>query len=74
MLYAWVDDEKRAPRTKGERTACRDCGGLLSAVMPVENVRTGGTRLETAIPGASPKDRGISVGRSGSTFRAARSA
>lgn len=37
MLYAWVDDERRAPRAKGERTACRDCGGLLSAVMPVEN-------------------------------------
>ncbi|ESY15371.1 hypothetical protein [Mesorhizobium sp. LNJC394B00] len=38
MLYAWVDGEKRAPLAKGERTACRDCGGLLSAVMPVENV------------------------------------
>lgn len=39
MLYAWVDGEKRAPVAKGERTTCRDCGGLLSAVMPVENVR-----------------------------------
>lgn len=38
MLYAWVDSEKRPPRVKGERTLCRDCGGLLSAVMPVENV------------------------------------
>lgn len=38
MLYAWIGDEKRAPRAKGERTICRDCGGLLSAVMPVENV------------------------------------
>lgn len=37
MLYAWVDDQKRAPIAKGERTTCRDCGGLLTAVMPVEN-------------------------------------
>lgn len=39
MLYAWVGDEKRPPLKKGERTTCRDCGGLLTAVMPVENVR-----------------------------------
>lgn len=38
MLYAWVGDQKRAPAAKGERTTCRDCGGLLTAVMPVENV------------------------------------
>lgn len=37
MLYAWVDNKKRAPVAKGERTTCRDCGGLLTAVMPVEN-------------------------------------
>lgn len=37
MLYAWVGDQKRAPISKGERTTCRDCGGLLTAVMPVEN-------------------------------------
>lgn len=37
MLYAWVGDEKRAPVAKGERTTCRDCGNLLTAVMPVEN-------------------------------------
>ncbi|MGX1000337.1 hypothetical protein [Bradyrhizobium diazoefficiens] len=37
MLYAWVGDQKRAPVAKGERTTCRDCGGLLTAVMPVEN-------------------------------------
>lgn len=37
MLYAWVDGLKRAPLVKGERTTCRDCGRLLSAVMPVEN-------------------------------------
>ncbi|PXA77588.1 hypothetical protein DMC25_23210 [Caulobacter sp. D4A] len=39
MLYAWIDGVKRPPLAKGERTACRDCGGLLSAVLPVENVR-----------------------------------
>ncbi|MGG7605038.1 competence protein CoiA [Massilia sp. BKSP1R2A-1] len=37
MLYAWVGDQKRAPTVKGERTTCRDCGSLLTAVMPVEN-------------------------------------
>ena len=39
MLYAWIDGIKRAPLTKGESTVCRDCGGLLTSVMPVENVR-----------------------------------
>lgn len=38
MLYAWIGDEKRGPNAKGERTTCRDCGGLLTAVIPVENV------------------------------------
>jgi len=38
MFYAWVDGEKRAPIAKGERTACRDCGGLLTSVMPVQNM------------------------------------
>lgn len=37
MLYAWIDDQKRVPLQKGERTSCRDCGGLLTSVMPVEN-------------------------------------
>lgn len=37
MLYAWIGDQERAPVAKGERTTCRDCGGLLTAVMPVEN-------------------------------------
>lgn len=37
MLYAWVGDQKRSPIAKGERTTCRDCGGVLSSVMPVEN-------------------------------------
>ena len=32
MLYAWVGDQKRAPIAKGERTTCRNCGGLL--IMP----------------------------------------
>lgn len=39
MLYAWIDGVKRPPLAKGERTTCRDCGGLLSAVLPAENVR-----------------------------------
>lgn len=39
MLYAWIDGVKRPPITKGERTTCRDCGGTLTAVIPVENVR-----------------------------------
>lgn len=39
MLYAWIEGAKRPPLEKGERTTCRDCGGLLTAVMPVENVR-----------------------------------
>ncbi|MGP5868225.1 competence protein CoiA [Pseudomonas aeruginosa] len=37
MLYAWIGDQKRPPAAKGEQTICRDCGGLLTAVMPVEN-------------------------------------
>jgi hypothetical protein len=39
MLYAWIDGMKRPPLAKGESTVCRDCGGLLSSVIPVENVR-----------------------------------
>lgn len=39
MLYAWIDGVKRAPLKKGERTSCRDCGGVLTAVVPTENVR-----------------------------------
>tara|TARA_B100000676_G_scaffold312422_1_gene386546 strand:- start:4454 stop:5140 length:687 start_codon:yes stop_codon:yes gene_type:complete len=39
MLYAWVDGVKRPPTAKGERTACHDCGGTLTSVIPAENVR-----------------------------------
>ncbi|MFN3727712.1 MAG: hypothetical protein ACK4SZ_15575 [Allosphingosinicella sp.] len=39
MLYAWIDGVKRPPLAKGERTTCRDCGGLLTSVIPAENVR-----------------------------------
>lgn len=39
MLYAWVDGVKRQPIMKGESTTCRDCGGLLTSVMPAQNVR-----------------------------------
>lgn len=39
MLYAWIDGVKRSPVTKGEKTQCRDCGGTLSSVMPVENIK-----------------------------------
>ena len=37
MQYAWIDGRRRPPLAKKERTTCRDCGGLLTAVMPVEN-------------------------------------
>jgi hypothetical protein len=39
MLYAWIGDQKRAPVAKGERTTCRDFGGLLTAVTRDEFVR-----------------------------------
>ncbi|OXI26935.1 hypothetical protein CFB35_10245 [Burkholderia sp. AU16482] len=39
MLYAWINGEKRPPITKGESTTCRDCGGMLTSVIPVENVK-----------------------------------
>lgn len=38
MFYAWVDGIKRAPLKKGERTICKECGGLLTSVIPIENV------------------------------------
>lgn len=37
MQYAWIDGRRRPPLAKKERTTCRDCDGLLTAVMPVEN-------------------------------------
>lgn len=39
MLYAWIDGIKRAPLEKGEKTVCPDCGGILTSVIPVENVK-----------------------------------
>lgn len=39
MLYAWVDGIKRPPIKKGERTTCRDCNGVLTSVIPFENVK-----------------------------------
>lgn len=39
MLYAWIDGEKRQPIVKGERATCRDCGGLLTSVIPSQNVK-----------------------------------
>lgn len=39
MLYAWIDGVKRPPLLKGESATCRDCGRLLTSVIPVENVR-----------------------------------
>ena len=36
MPYIWVGDRKRALIAKGERTTCRDCGGLPAAVMSAE--------------------------------------
>ncbi|MFK0692688.1 hypothetical protein ACFX5Q_31710 [Mesorhizobium sp. IMUNJ 23033] len=38
MLYAWIDGVKRPPLAKGEHTTCPDCGGVLTSVIPVENV------------------------------------
>nr|WP_315171364.1 hypothetical protein [uncultured Flavobacterium sp.] len=39
MLYAWVDGIKRAPLNKGEKTICQDCGGILTSVVPTENIK-----------------------------------
>lgn len=39
MIYAWIDGVKRPPNIKGERTICQDCGGILTSVVPVENIR-----------------------------------
>ncbi|RZL35826.1 MAG: hypothetical protein EOP00_30025, partial [Pedobacter sp.] len=38
MLYAWIDGIKRAPLKKGEKTICKDCGGILTSVIPSENI------------------------------------
>ncbi|MBO9459229.1 hypothetical protein [Labrenzia sp. R5_0] len=39
MLYAWIDGVKRPPIAKGERTTCRECGGVLTSVIPAKNVK-----------------------------------
>lgn len=39
MLYAWIDGIKRAPLEKGEKTICQDCSGILTSVIPTENIR-----------------------------------
>lgn len=38
MLYAWIDGIKRAPLLKGEKTICKDCGGVLISVVPTSNI------------------------------------
>ncbi|WP_313618977.1 hypothetical protein [Pantoea septica] len=38
MIYAWIGGQKRQPLEKGEKTECRDCGGTLTAVLPVQNI------------------------------------
>lgn len=38
MIYAWIDGVKRQPIAKGERTTCKDCGGLLTSVIPAQSV------------------------------------
>lgn len=38
MIYAWIGGQKRQPLVKGEKTECRDCGGTLTAVLPVQNI------------------------------------
>lgn len=37
MFYEWIGNEYRQPRTTGERTICRCCGGELIAVVPHDN-------------------------------------
>lgn len=39
MIYAYVDGIKRPPFAKGERTTCTDCGGVLTSVIPGQNVK-----------------------------------
>lgn len=41
MLYAWIDDQKRAPVANGERTTCRDCGDVLAETTIYEMERRG---------------------------------
>lgn len=38
MIYAFIDGVKRQPLIKGEKAICPDCGNVLTAVIPVENI------------------------------------
>lgn len=38
MIYAWVDGQRRQPLVKGEKTECKHCGGMLTAVLPAQNI------------------------------------
>jgi hypothetical protein len=71
-LYACIDGVKRAPAAKGERTVCRDCGGLLTAVVPVESVAHWRHKAGDCDPWSEPEDHGISGGKSFPTSRAVR--
>lgn len=55
MLYAWIDGVKRPPCQKGERTICRDCGGIVTSVMPVENVNHWRHRVGDCDPWSEPE-------------------
>lgn len=50
MLYAWIDEQKRAPVAKGERINCHDCGDMLTAVMLVENAPHGWHKADDCNP------------------------
>lgn len=57
MLYAWIGSEKRPPIEKGERATCQDCGGQLTAVMPVENVSHWRHKAGDCDPWSEPEGR-----------------
>lgn len=39
MIYAWIDGQRRQPLVKSEKTECKSCGGILTAVIPAQNIR-----------------------------------
>ena len=55
--------KKRAPLAKAERTTCRDCGGLLTAMMSVENTVYWAHKAGDCDPWSEPEGRGTSAGR-----------